>query len=84
MHEPQSTRWNVVQLADCGSCISAVIKLKVAAAIHEPQSTRWNVAQLVDCGVAAKGIDAPQLEPFYTVPYFVRHGLGRKRKNSFC
>ena len=37
------------------------------AAIQEPQSMRWNVVQLVDCGVAAKGIDVPQLEPFYTV-----------------
>ena len=69
---PQCTsRKYVVQLVDCSSCIAAATNLKVAA-IHEPQSMRWNLVQLIDCGGTAKGIDAPQLEAFYTVPRFVR------------
>ena len=54
-------------LVDCGSLITA-------AAIHEVECTSaLGLRQLVDCsglwiGAAAIHNDAPQLEPFYTVP----------------
>ena len=77
MHEmPQSMRWNVVQLVDCGSWIAAAINLKVElpqSRSRNPWATsRGNVVcrvlRLGHCGGTPIGVEAAQYKPFYMVP----------------
>ena len=64
----------------CGASCTA------AAAVDKPQYTRDSFFYLVYCGAsctaaAAVGIDAPQFESFYTVPYFF---LKKRAKKLQC
>ena len=55
-------------LVYCGLCTAAATYLKLA--VHELNYIPVCVLQLVYCRASAVGVDAPQFESFYTIPFF--------------